>query len=161
VTSLFNGRQIPLVPSGPHGSRSNMTCRYRCGNACARPEPNQSGNESMRDLVERSIARRTVLKSSAVGAGAVVIGHGLSASSAAAAQDPIPRMAPIGGISFKPVAPNNRDSVTVPQGFGHHVVISWGDRVVPGAPRFDVESSRPGRLRCSSDTTATTSVCCR
>ncbi len=142
MTMLFNGRQLPLVPSGPHGSRSNMTCRYRCGNACFHPEPNQSGNESMRDLVERSIARRSVLKSGAVGAGAAVIGHALP-SAAAAADGPSPRMAPIGGLNFKPVAPNNRDMVTVPKGFGHHVVISWGDRVLPEAPRFDVRNQSP------------------
>ena len=116
-----------------------MTCKYRCGNACDHPEPNQSGNESMRELVERSISRRSVLGTAALGAGAVVVGHALPA----AAEGPAPRMEPVGNLSFTPVPPNRRDSVTVPKGFGHHVVIGWGDKVLPGAPKFDLWRQTP------------------
>ena len=133
---------LPLLPSGPHGSRSAMTCFYRCGNACDHPEPNESGNESMRQLVERSIARRSLLKATAIGAGAVVVGHGGTTPAAAAADDAA-RMAPVSNLGFVPVAPNTRDSLTVPKGFGHHVVIAWGDRVVPGAPAFDPWGQTP------------------
>ena len=142
MTTLPRRTLLPLITSGPHGSRSSMTCYYRCGNACDHPEPNESGNETMRELVERSIARRTVLRTTAVGAGAVVVGHALTGSAAA---DPssTARMAPVSNLDFDPVEPNKRDSVTVPQGFGHHVVISWGDRVLPGAPRFDLRRQTP------------------
>ena len=132
---------LPLLGAGPHGSRSSVTCYYRCGNACDHPEPNTSGNESMRELVERSVARRSVLKTAAVGAGAAVVGHALSPLPAAADQSA--RMAPVSNLSFSPVAPNKRDAVTVPKGFGHHVVIGWGDRVVPGAPKFDAHAQTP------------------
>ena len=134
---------LPLLPSGPHGSRSNMTCQYRCGNACDHPEPNRSDHQTMRQLVEGSIARRALLKTAAVGAGAVVVGHAVPTSAAA---DPgtAPRMAPVSNLQFNPVAPNLRDSVTVPKGFGHHVVIGWGDKVLPGAPKFDPWQQTPG-----------------
>jgi secreted PhoX family phosphatase len=143
VTTHPNRRLLPLLPSGPHGSRSDMTCHYRCGNACDHPQPNQSANESMRDLVERSIARRSMLKTTAVGAGALVIGHSLPPGAAAVPDGVTRRMPPLSNLRFTPVAPNTRDSVTVPKGFGHHVVISWGDRVVPGAPRFNVRAQTP------------------
>jgi len=143
VTTRPNRPVLPLLPSGPHGSRSNMTCYNRCGNACDHPQPNQSANESMRDLVERSIARRSMLKTTAVGAGAVVIGHAFPPGAAAVPEGVTTRMPPVSNLRFAPVAPNNRDSVTVPKGFGHHVVISWGDRVVPGAPRFNVRNQTP------------------
>src|SRR3712207_3479901 len=94
-------------------------------------------------MVEASIARRSLLKAGAIGAGAAVVGHAAAAVGPAAAQESAPRMAPVGGATFTPVAPNRRDSVTVPKGFGHHVVISWGDRVLPGAPRFDVRHQTP------------------
>ena len=133
---------LPLISTGPHGSRSKMTCYYRCGNACDHPEPNTSGNETMRDLVEASIARRSLLKAGAVSAGAVVVGHSLAPAGAAAAEVSS-KMPPIGPSNFRPVPPNNLDTVTVPTGFGHHVVISWGDRLFPNSPRFDAYSQTP------------------
>jgi len=114
-----------------------MTCQYRCGNACDHPEPNESGNESMRHLVERSVARRSLLKTTALGAGAVMVGHGFPSGAAAEGRGASPRMGSVGAAAFTPVAPNKRDSVTVPKGFGHHVVISWGDAVLATAPAFD------------------------
>jgi uncharacterized protein len=143
MTNPLTGTLIPIIATGPHGARSAMTCQYRCGNACDHPEPNTSGNESMRELVERTIARRSLLKTSAVGAGAVVVGHAFGVGSAAAEPGSAGRMAPVSNLAFSPVAPNKRDSVTVPKGFGHHVVIGWGDRVLPGAPKFDVTQQTP------------------
>ncbi len=124
---------LPLTASGPHGSRSSVTCHYRCGDACARPEANPTSHESMRDLVERSIARRSVLAAVAVGAGALVMGQSPAAAVTAARATP----------AFTPVAPNRRDAFVVPAGFDHHVVMSWGDPVVAGAPRFDAHKQTP------------------
>lgn len=69
--SFEPGRPLPLFTSHHPGGRSPITCEYRCGNACAHPEP------------------------------------------------------------------NTLDAVTIPPGYGHSVVIRWGDAVVPGAPKFD------------------------
>ena len=150
--TLRNGlRFLPLLSSGPHGSRSHMTCHYRCGNACEQPIPNTSDNREMSDVVEGALARRSLLKAGGAGAGALVLG-GLSGAPAAAS----PRQAAgartargaqvaadLGVADFEPVAPNVRDAVTVPRGFRSDVLIRWGDPVVAGAPAFDVEAQTP------------------
>jgi hypothetical protein len=57
---------LPLVgTSGPHGSRSRMTCKYRCANQCDHPDPNQSGNPHIQALLAKAVARRTVLAAGA------------------------------------------------------------------------------------------------
>ena len=130
----------PQAPRGPHGSRSAMTCHYRCDDACSRPEPNTSGNEHVQDVIGGVLARRAVLKGTAVGTGALVLG-GL-ASQAPAAAAPVrgkqPVAAKLGRTTFRPVAPNKRDAVVVPDGWRSETVIRWGDPVLPGAPAFDV-----------------------
>ncbi len=132
---------LPLLTSGPHGSRSAMTCEFRCGNACDHPEPNPTDNPTFRDVVEASLARRSVLRTGAVAAGFAVAGRGVAVS-AAAGGGPKP-MAYLSDLHFQAIAPNTRDDVTVPAGFGHHVVVSWGDRVLPDAPRFDARNQTP------------------
>ena len=137
---------LPLLNQGPHGSRSRMTCHYRCGNACDHPIPNTTDTPHVRDVVENGLARRSLLKAGGVGAGALVLG-GLLESPAAAATGTASRTAvaakDLGTVSFEPVAPNVRDNVTVPSGFGQDVVIRWGDPVVKGAPAFDVRNQTP------------------
>ncbi len=132
---------LPLLNAGPHGSRSAMTCQYRCGNACDHPEPNPTDNETMRELVESTIARRSLLKAGAVSAGALVVGGVTGGTSPAAAAPAGPGR--VGTLTFSPVRPNVRDAVTVPQGFDHRVVIGWGDPVLPEAPAFDVRKQTP------------------
>jgi secreted PhoX family phosphatase len=123
-----------------------MTCHYRCGNACDHPIPNTTDTPHVRDVVENGLARRSLLKAGGVGAGALVLG-GLLESPAAAATGTTSRTAvaskDLGTVSFEPVAPNVRDNVTVPTGFGQDVVIRWGDPVVKGAPAFDVQNQTP------------------
>jgi secreted PhoX family phosphatase len=135
---------LPLLGAGPHGSRSQMTCYYRCGNACDHPEPNRSANEHVSAVVERVIARRSVLKAGAATTGAMVLGLANPSPAAAAtgtARRPgVPTDRQLGAVTFEPVPPNVRDNVTVPAGFDQDVVIRWGDPVVKGAPRFDVHN---------------------
>jgi secreted PhoX family phosphatase len=120
-----------------------MTCRFRCGNACDHPVPNTTANPEMRQVVERAIGRRSLLKGGAVAAGALVAGPALGSTHPAAAR-PTGPPADAGAIgSFSPVAPNVRDAVTVPDGFAQRLVIAWGDPVVPGAPRFAVDRQTP------------------
>src|SRR5215212_8052927 len=112
---------LPLLTPNRHGGRSAMTCLYRCGNACDHPEPNPTDHPRFRDVVEASLVRRSVLRSGAVAAGLAVVGRGVPATAAKRAPE---QMADISGLRFDPVAPNVRDDVTVPLGFGHHVVIA-------------------------------------
>ncbi|MFY0409101.1 PhoX family protein [Solicola sp. PLA-1-18] len=127
------GPFLPLLDQ--HGSRSRMTCTYRCGNACDKPEHNTSGNEHFSDVLARSMARRTLLRASAVtGAGALVAGTPLAAAATGrGGRDDLSRLA------FTPVPPNVVDDVVVPEGFRADVVVRWGDPILPGAPAFDVD----------------------
>ena len=139
-------RLLPLLTSGPHGSRSAMTCQFRCGNACAHPEPNTSQNPHFSSVVESVMARRSFLKAGSAGAGALVVGGLVNPSPAAAATGVATRRPAGRGLSdarFQPVPPNVRDAVTVPDGYRSEVVIRWGDPVTRDAPRFDVENQSP------------------
>jgi uncharacterized protein len=138
---------LPLIgTSGPHGSRSAMTCKYRCGNQCDHPEPNRSGNPHIRDLLGKAIARRTVLAAGATATAGAALAPLLGLSPAAAATGQAagarPRRATL-GLTFTPVEPNNRDNVTVPVGYDYDVIASWGDRLLPDAPEFDVYHQTP------------------
>lgn len=133
----------PVVKDGNrHGSRSHLTCLYRCGNACDQEVPNASDNNYVQDEIVKAVGRRSVLRGAAVGSGMLVLaGTGASSLAAAAVEPQAARRAAAGGPlatkSFRPVAPNTRDAVVVPPGFDHNVIIRWGDPVVPGAPAFD------------------------
>ncbi|MET7639406.1 PhoX family protein [Streptomyces sp. NPDC005438] len=131
---------LPLI--GTHGKRAALTCRYRCGDACAHEPPNTSDNGYLGDAVARALSRRNVLR-----AGAVV---GVGAGVGTAALGPVnPVAAVVGekgrghrhggarGLRFEPVEPNTDDRVTVPRGYEQKVVIRWGDPILRGAPEFD------------------------
>ncbi|RJS47849.1 PhoX family protein [Nocardioides cavernaquae] len=133
TTTPSKRRMLPLLTDGPHGSRSAATCFYRCGNACDHPEPNTSGNTHVSSIIEKALARRTVLAAAGVGAGALVIG-GLANNAAAGPR--VPRSTAAAG-GWTPVAPNVRDTVTVPDGYRTRAVINWGDPVLGDAPAFD------------------------
>jgi secreted PhoX family phosphatase len=139
-------RVLEITPVGPqnrHGSRSHLTCFFRCGNACDRPEPNPTSHPHIRDEIGKALQRRALLKGAAVGTGALAAGGSLlrvGPAAAAAAKpggdsDTSPDLA---RATFQSVAPNKRDAVTVADGFATSVVIGWGDAVVAGAPAFDV-----------------------
>ncbi|HET7735684.1 MAG TPA: PhoX family phosphatase [Nocardioidaceae bacterium] len=135
-------RLLPLLSTGPHGSRSHLTCQYKCGNACDQPVPNTSANEEIGDLVERALARRAVLKGGAVGAGALVLGGLVTPHNAAATQVRSIRNN-VATASFVPVSPNVRDNVIVPEGYVYDVIAKWGDPIIKGAPAFDVHRQTP------------------
>ncbi|MEU1516194.1 PhoX family phosphatase [Streptomyces sp. NPDC005811] len=145
-------RFLPLL--GEHRGRSAMTCLYRCGNACAHPAPNTSGNPYFGDVVAEGVSRRGALR----GAGALVLGvtaGGLAAGPAAASSGAGTAGtgtevagAPGTGTrapSFPPVAPTREDTVKVPEGYEHAVVVSWGDPVTPGSRPLD-----PARLTAAA-----------
>jgi uncharacterized protein len=117
-----------------------MTCHFRCGNACDEPIANPTDNPTFQDVAGRALARRSVLKTGAAGAGAMVIG-GLVAEPVAAAprRTQGPRRG-LGRVAFRSVPPNTADKVTVPDGFRSEVLIRWGDPVLRRTPRFDVNN---------------------
>ncbi|MDT7724166.1 MAG: uncharacterized protein QOI21_742 [Actinomycetota bacterium] len=143
--SFEPGRLLPLF--APHaGGRSSVTCEYRCGNACAHPEPNTSDNEYFGDVVKDVVSRRGALKAGAVMAAAAGGFAALSGTAAASpatgahvatgSSQPNPGR-PVPGTDFDVVPPNNFDAVTIPKGYDQSVVIRWGDAVEADAPKFD------------------------
>ncbi len=145
---------LPLISDAAttrHGSRSLMTCAYKCGNACDQPVPNQTDHTEFATVARRAFARRSVLKAGAAGAGAIVVGATLAEPAAAA---PAARAggatgpgAPLSRTRFASVAPNKADQVTVPPGFRSDVLIRWGDPVTRDAPAFDVDAQTPEKAQ--------------
>jgi len=137
---------LPLLSKsgGPHGSRSAMTCQFRCGNACDHPMPNTTDNPTVSSVIETAIRRRSLLQGGAVGASALVVG-GLVSKAAASTTTPrtATSLASVATGDWTPVAPNVRDIVSVPEGYASRVVITWGEAVVAGAPDFDPDKQTP------------------
>lgn len=129
-------RTLPLLQSHP-GGRSAMTCRYRCGSACAHPAPNRSANPYLGDVITTALSRRSVLRAVAVVGATGVAGAALATPAAA---QPAERRAvpggPARGLNFSSVAPNTADAVTVAEGYEQQVVIRWGEPLLAGAPAF-------------------------
>ena len=147
-------RLLPLLPR--HGTRSRMTCTFRCGNACDHPVPNPTDNEYFGDVVTAALSRRSVIKGGAAGALLLSAGAALAPTPAAASSMAgMPKLPTANGhskpshghghhggvdsLDFTPVAPNKLDQLSVPKGFHQAVVAAWGDPVTPDAPRFDFE----------------------
>lgn len=137
-----------LLPAGSHGraSRDPLTCLYKCGNACAHPEPNTTENEHVQDVIATAVNRRKLLQGAAAGSGALVLG-GLSAAAPAAARPALAVRDDLTRTSFVAVPPNRRDAVVTARGFTSAVVIRWGDKVVQGAPAFDAYNQTPEAAR--------------
>lgn len=131
-----------------HGSRSLKTCLYKCGNECDHPQPNRSDNPEISEVIEKTLARRALLKGGAVGMGALVVGGITPSLASAATAAPArhhgrPRQAPtLGRAEFTPLAPKAfndpaNDDIFVPVGFRYDLVAAWGDPVTRDAPAFD------------------------
>jgi hypothetical protein len=124
-----------------------MTCLYRCGNACSHPAPNTTDNAYFGDVVAAEVSRRGLMRLGALGA--LVVG----AAAAVSVGEPAPAVptgvagqsatgappAGAGALTFKPIPPNTLDTVIVPNGYDHAVLLGWGDPVLPGAPRFRLD----------------------
>ncbi len=145
---------LPLVSmtGTRHGSRSFRTCELKCANQCDHPEPNESGNEHIQQVLRTALSRRKLLAAGAAAATAAGVGGVIAALPSAAGDKGGPGGGPSNGggpgpsrnpISHSVVPPNREDDIVVPHGYEQAVVIGWGDPVVPGAPRFDVNKQTP------------------
>ncbi|WP_086150731.1 PhoX family phosphatase [Cellulosimicrobium sp. KWT-B] len=143
----------PLLSVAPHarGKRSPVTCRLKCADACSHPVPNESANETFRDVVAGALSRRALLGGLAVGAAAVVLGaQTVAAPSAAAAQGVVAHGGhgggrPQKGLAFGAISPQpaTRDALVVPEGYRWRPVIRWGDPILRGGAPFDVSRQTP------------------
>ncbi|MFI1463851.1 PhoX family protein [Nocardia carnea] len=130
-----------FVAHQPAGSRSRVTCQYKCGNACFHEVPNTSSNTYFGDIVA-GISRRRVLQ----GGAAAVVAIGAAGTLAACGDDAGAGSAESGqgmGTGFAPVAPNTEDAVVIPDGYEQGVVIRWGDPLFEDAPEFDFYGQTP------------------
>ncbi|MEE2060267.1 PhoX family protein [Rhodococcus artemisiae] len=142
-------KELPLiVMHDGKSSRSNITCKYKCGDACSHDVPNTSGGAYFGDIVRQAMSRRGVLRGGAmavltVGAGGVLAACSDDSSAATteggAAEGAVDLGPSPAGTDFVAVAPNTDDAVTVPEGYEQEVVIRWGDKVLPDAPEFDID----------------------
>ena len=112
----------------------------KCGSACFHRVPNTSANTYFEDVVNESLARRTVLK----GALSALVVAGLpglvdASPAAAAPAKGAGRATNSGtGLTFQPIPPTDRtvDDVRVPRGYAWDLLIGWGDPVLAGAPAW-------------------------
>lgn len=133
-------------PEAPCASgRAALTCRYRCGDACAHDAPNTSANETFADVMAQVASRRGVLRAGAV-IGAATAATAAFAGPVAAAPADRPtaragsahkpgRKGPL-GLRFEPVTPNTADAIITPPGHVQDVVIRWGDPLFTDSPRW-------------------------
>ena len=126
-----------LLPMAGHtrGSRSPVTCALKCGNACAHPAPNTSGNPHFREIAEAAISRRSALGLGGGVAAAVVLAN---APEAAADNGIFPKGG--GKLPFTAIdaVPRTVDTMTVPKGYDWAPIIRWGDPLFDDSPEFDI-----------------------
>ncbi|MEQ3550822.1 PhoX family phosphatase [Pseudonocardia nematodicida] len=146
-------RTLPLLDRLRPG-RQGLTCRYKCSDACAAPEPNTSSNTYFGDVMQTVLDRRGMLRAGAViglttGAGVALAGT----AGAATPASPAPSH-PLGadvaatgggdgwpkGLHYETVPTNLDDAIRVPEGYESNVVIRWGDPITPDGPEFDFEN---------------------
>ena len=140
-----------LVTHDGRSSRQHVTCRYKCGDACSKPAPNTSDNAYFGDIA-KAVSRRSVLQAGgvavlAVGAGSALAACGHDEQPAATPTPSAVAAEPPPGMNFVAVAPNSEDAVVIPEGYEQVVVISWGDPLLPNAPKFDVKAQTAAAQR--------------
>jgi secreted PhoX family phosphatase len=89
--------------------------------------------DSFRDLLERRLSRRAVVRGAA----------GLVALAATPLRASPDSAAP---LAFTPIAPSRADAVIVPDGYRAEVVLRWGDALFAGATSLDPATVADGAL---------------
>ncbi len=102
---------------------------------------NHSASTPFGEVVRRRFSRRSVLTGGAAGAATFVLA-GLPTAAGATGEVPVSGgTAPTPSLTFKPIATNTTDAVTVPTGYSTQAIAPWGDPIVPGGPAFETDAS--------------------
>lgn len=99
-----------------------------------RSDPREDAPVEFNALAERALSRRGFL-----GGGAAMLGAGAFVSAAGTALKPLSALAAATAdrFGFRAVAANTLDTITVPDGYGWHVVVRWGDPLWSRGAEFD------------------------
>ncbi|MES1929322.1 hypothetical protein SADO_08697 [Salinisphaera dokdonensis CL-ES53] len=104
---------------------------------------NQSENEPFSSVLERRIARRSVLRGGLGVAAATMLGGfglaGCSSDSDGGNDDADDDMAAAMRLAFEAIAGSQQDAVVVPAGYTAQVLIPWGTPINASAPAFSEE----------------------
>lgn len=136
---------LPILTTHDGSSaRSNLTCKYKCGDACFHEVPNTSKGQYFGDIVKTAMTRRGILRGGALAVVAVGAGGVLAACStdepATTGSSGTTTVPPVDGVDFTAVEPNTEDAVVIPEGYEQAIIIRWGDAVLEGAPAFDFDN---------------------
>jgi uncharacterized protein len=142
VTIAPENRRLLSLETHARGKRSPVTCRLKCGDACAHEAPNRSSNDYFRDVATAALSRRALVGGAGAGALAIAFaGAGPAAASTDAATEATTLAGAARGrpLRFSPIlpVPNTVDKVTVPRGWSWAPIIRWGDPLTAEAPAFD------------------------
>lgn len=85
--------------------------------------------ETMEEIVERRISRRSILKGVLAGLPLLLLGPSLPGSWALAGNR--------GKLDFDPIDLTTENGVVVSEGYASDVLLRWGDPLFPGAPVFN------------------------
>jgi uncharacterized protein len=108
---------------------------------------NPSGNESIRDVIDRvDVSRRTFIKTSVSGGALAALG-GVSVAGLVDTVEaaPLPPAAGFAGIGFDSIPPSLApvaDMVKVPAGYKVELLMAWGDPVTPAGPAWAEDASQ-------------------
>lgn len=108
---------------------------------------NPSGNESIRDVIERTDLGRRHFMQTTISASVLAAIGGVNMKSIIGAVEaaPLPAGNGFAGIGFESVPPSLApvaDKVTVPAGYTVEVLASWGDPIMKRAPAWDEDASQ-------------------
>jgi secreted PhoX family phosphatase len=127
-------------------------CIWKCGAACFHEAPNENrAPDSIAEVIERRLSRRTLLKSAAAAAVPLVLSSTPLGSALLGDSPLLPSSAeaavPGTGLGFMPLALHQDDSVQVPPGYSTQVLLRWGDPIFPTTPRMTVDNVSPALQR--------------
>ena len=98
----------------------------------------KSTSPTLAEMVDRRLARRSVLAGAAASVPVMVFGAALAQAPSAAGY--------IGeSIGFTPIALSDEDTVLVPPGYSWKTLIRWGDPIFPEAPALDLDEQTKER----------------